>query len=75
MKKISLISGIIGVLLIILSRAGFFTLKKDLEGYAIGATISIEVENKSITYPLLGIGIILILFAIIQYNKSKKVIN
>lgn len=60
--------GIIGIVLIILSRAGLFMRERTDTGYVTG----LYEENTLITYPLLIIGIALTLYGASKLSKSLK---
>mgnify|MGYP001064897950 CR=1 FL=1 len=70
MKKNGILIGIIGLILIILSKSGMF--KHEVIRSSAGfRSVSIQ-DNTMITYPLMIIGIILLLIGALKFSKTLK---
>ncbi|MCF6222411.1 MAG: hypothetical protein L3J34_01655 [Flavobacteriaceae bacterium] len=67
-KNNGFLIGIIGLVLIFLSRSGLFKHKVEKEVFFGKISEPLE-ENTTLTYPLLIIGIGLVLYGAYQYNK------
>ncbi len=67
-KNNGFLIGIIGLVLIFLSRSGLFKHKVEKEVFFGKISGPLE-ENTTLTYPLLIIGIGLVLYGAYQYNK------
>jgi len=63
--------GIIGIILIFLSRAGLFEHRAQKSTFFGKVSGPIE-ENTTITYPLLILGIALVLYGAYKYNEMLK---
>lgn len=67
-KNNGFLIGIIGIILIFLSRSGLFKHKVEKKVF-FGKVNGLLEENTTLTYPLLIIGIVLVLYGAYQYNK------